>query len=143
MRERSRWGWLVVAALVAATGCRDSTSPVPAELVGHYELQSVNGDTLPTLFTESGGERYTVDVGRMSLRADHGFEQALYFTVTGGSQPTAIRQASGSFEASGDHVAFTEKLGARYTATVGPGPTLTYSFGTASGITLVWTRTPS
>lgn len=74
---------LLLAATLLLAGCSDATGPTDDQLIGMFELTTVDGDALPvTVFDEfindqSGGFQLRIEVlgGTIEFFGDHEYEQ--------------------------------------------------------------------
>jgi len=104
----SRARLLVAAALVVggAAACSDLTG-FNGTADGSYFLQTVNGNTLPYSFSESGST-ITVLSGTYALNSNRTYTALLTYRITTGSQTsTGSQSESGDWTQSGNSVTFT------------------------------------
>jgi hypothetical protein len=110
MRFESFWRALVlagVAALLGACGDRAPTEPF-ATLAGSYQLQQVDGQPLPFVFTDTELQRGEVVEGSLRLERDGAYHLSITVNwilgTTGGE--LQVFQRSGLYEPEGDRIVF-------------------------------------
>ena len=133
---------LVMFALATLAACGDnsSTGPVTVNLVGSWELQSVNGSALPYSQTTATG-KYEIFDGSADIQGAGTFTINLtQRTTTGTSQSISILTTYGTVDISGGSVIFK-----RQDIPNDPGTTATLNVDSFSlvqnGYTLVFVKT--
>ena len=93
--------FLLTTAAVATTligaACTDSTGL--GNVAGTYELQTINGESLP-VFTESGR---TIEAGELELESDGTFFDIIQYRVSGSSL-IQTEEFTGRWEREGDEI---------------------------------------
>ena len=112
---------LVSATTLGLSGCgSDRVVTPPAGLEGGYTLETVNGETLPFLKSESPSERVEVVSGSLTLRLDRTYSGEIVEQWTiGGNTELFPETSAGTFSVSGNQLTFTEGgSGAVYHGTI-------------------------
>ena len=95
----------LLAGITAA--CDDGTSP--PDISGHYELESLNGEGLPYLWTEGPFTEEWLDEAAITLRSDRGFLYIAEWRTThaNGSPDTRTTfSLEGTYVVRGDRISF-------------------------------------
>lgn len=126
------------ALTVAASGCRDTTSP-GSVLSGTYSLQSVNGSGLPAVVTQGQGFTEEVVSGRITIDRNGTFLDVLTYrdSYYDGSPPTIDEVVlRGYWSLSADQVTFTadDDPYNPYYATVSDGRLYFGNYGSSSWV---------
>jgi len=100
--------FLILAALVLAACGSDSTGPKTVNVVGVYQLQTVNGNALPYSET-SGGTTTSITADQLSLNADETFSEITDYRVTDGVTTVTTQGAGiGVYTSANGAVSFTQ-----------------------------------
>jgi hypothetical protein len=122
---------LIVAGIAAggAWACSgDSTSP--SSIAGTYNLQTIDGQSLPVIVLEVGTDTVEITAGFMRLVSDQTFSESVSFRIADGAIVTTdVETTTGSWTVSGSAITFTG------TAGTNAGDTFT---GSISGNTLTF-----
>lgn len=104
--------------MVLLSGCGgDATAPNGPE--GSYQLERVNGGSLPFLAEQFGSFRIDILSGSLTLRANHSFSAEVTSKQTdGASSQTLTEQAAGSWSISGASITFSETGSGAFSGTV-------------------------
>lgn len=123
----SSFAALVLAAAVLASACGDSTAPAPTP-VGDYRLVDVNATPVPSVIFRNAAGTVEATSGRVTLRADGSYRQALEVRATFFGPPQRVEVESGvedgTYTVTGTTITFTIGSGSRaqsYTGTVDRG----------------------
>jgi hypothetical protein len=99
----------LILALVAGTGCSDSTGPKTPAHVGVWDLLLVNNDALPgTVFQNSSG-RIIIESGTLTLRDDLSYHETRNYRsvlTTGETSPFTANE-DGIYSVVGSQITFT------------------------------------
>lgn len=117
---------LVVLAAGSAVACGgdsdSSTAPDPAEIIGRYDLVSIDGDDLPAVLLQSGDETIEATAGFIDLRSSGAIFSEFTVRVTSGGQTrTDTVAATGRWLRSGGTVVLAWDDGCSDRATVSGG----------------------
>ncbi|HEV2147322.1 MAG TPA: hypothetical protein VGR37_07950 [Longimicrobiaceae bacterium] len=133
---------LLVLALVAGA-CSDGPTDARARVAGTYELQDVNGSSLPATIAVAPEGRLEITSGTMVLRADESYTETVRLRIifNDGQTETESFIENGTYSMTGGTITFTVppslgEEGFSYTGEVS-GRTLTY---TAQGLTATYRR---
>ena len=126
---------------VALAACSDSTGPDTDELVGSYNLFTIDGASLPVIVDQIGEDKAEITMGTVTLDENGTFGDATEIRVTeGGVVTTEVQSTQGTWTVSGSTVTFVPNDGSgNYTMTWNGQLRLTQLF---QGFTLVYEREP-
>ena len=126
---------------VALAACRDSTGPDTDELVGSYNLFTIDGASLPVIVDQIGEDKAEITMGTVTLDENGTFGDATEIRVTeGGVVTTEVQSTQGTWTVSGSTVTFVPNDGSgNYTMTWNGQLRLTQLF---EGFTLVYEKEP-
>jgi hypothetical protein len=135
LRNTLRAGMLAV--VLAA--CSDSTGPDTDDLVGSYDLITIDGASLPVIVDQIGEDKLEITMGTVTLDEDGTFGDATELRITeGGVVTTEVQSTQGTWTLSGSTVTFVPNDGSgNYTMTWNGQLRLTQLF---EGFTLVYER---
>jgi hypothetical protein len=137
LRKTLRAG--VIAVALAA--CSDSTGPSPDQLVGSYNLFTIDGASLPVVVDQVGEDKAEVTMGTVTLDEDGTFGDVTELRITeAGVVTTEVQATQGTWTVSGSTVTFVPNDGSgNYSMTWNGQLRLTQLF---QGFTLVYEREP-
>ena len=137
LRDTLRAGVLVVAL----AACSDSTGPDTDNLVGSYDLITVDGASLPVIVDQIGEDKAEITMGTVTLSEDGTFGDVTELRITeGGEVTTEVVSTQGTWTVSGSTVSFVPNDGSgSYSMTWDGQLRLTQLF---QGFTLVYTKEP-
>lgn len=137
LRNTLRAG-VIAVALVA---CGDSTGPDSDDLVGSYDLITIDGASLPVIVDQVGEDKAEITLGTVTLDEDGTFGDATELRLTeGGVVTTEVQSTQGTWTVSGSTVTFVPNDGSgNYSMTWDGQLRLTQIF---QGFTLVYEREP-
>ena len=126
---------------VALAACSDSTGPDTDDLVGSYDLITIDGASLPVIVDQIGEDIAEITMGTVTLDEDGTFGDATEIRITeGGVVTTEVQSTQGTWTVSGSTVTFVPNDGSgNYTMTWNGQLRLTQLF---QGFTLVYEREP-
>jgi hypothetical protein len=101
------------ASVLAVTSCSDITG-IGGDVVGTYELQTVNGQFLPATFDDPQFGTVTVEGGVVELNNNGTFVDIFQYRLPGSSQST---ETSGTWTRVGNEIEFETDAGDFYTMT--------------------------
>ena len=129
----------VIALALAA--CSDSTGPDTDDLVGSYDLITIDGASLPVIVDQVGEDKAEVTMGTVTLDEDGTFGDVTELRITeGGVVTTEVQATQGTWTISGSTVTFVPNDGSgNYTMTWDGQLRLTQLF---QGFTLVYEKAP-
>lgn len=129
----------VIALALAA--CSDSTGPDTDDLLGSYDLITIDGASLPVIVDQVGEDKAEVTMGTVTLDEDGTFGDVTELRITeGGVVTTEVQATQGTWTISGSTVTFLPNDGSgNYTMTWDGQLRLTQLF---QGFTLVYEREP-
>jgi hypothetical protein len=113
---------LVLAFLLPLAACGDGPTAVPVDVVGTWELRTINGMPLPVILASSGEDTAEVLDGSIILQADGRFEDSvtLRFTIDG-EVTTDVDVIEGTYTQQGGALVLTSDEGGSFSATVTDG----------------------
>ncbi|HSE51855.1 MAG TPA: hypothetical protein VLB00_06680 [Gemmatimonadales bacterium] len=125
------------ALAVALAACSDSTGPGTDDLVGSYDLITIDGASLPVIVDQIGEDKAEITMGTVTLDEDGIFGDVTEIRITeGGVVTTEVQSTQGTWTVSGSTVTFLPNDGsANYTMTWDGQLRLTQLF---QGFTLVY-----
>ena len=126
---------------VALAACSDSTGPSPDQLVGLYNLFTIDGASLPVVVDQVGEDKAEVTMGTVTLDEDGTFGDVTELRITeGGVVTTEVQATQGTWTVSGSTVTFVPNDGSgNYSMTWNGQLRLTQLF---QGFTLVYEKAP-
>jgi len=129
----------VAVALAACSG--DSTGPDSDDLVGTYDLITIDGASLPVIVDQIGEDKAEITMGTVTLDEDGTFGDATELRITeGGVVSTEVQSTQGTWTVSGSTVTFVPNDGSgTYSMTWNGQLRLTQVF---QGFTLVYEKEP-
>lgn len=138
LRNTLRAG-VIAVALAACSG--DSTGPDSDDLVGSYDLITIDGASLPVIVDQIGEDKAEITMGTVTLDEDGTFGDATELRITeGGVVSTEVQSTQGTWTVSGSTVTFVPNDGTgTYSMTWNGQLRLTQIF---QGFTLVYEREP-
>lgn len=138
LRDTLRAG-VIAVALAACSG--DSTGPDSDDLVGSYDLITIDGASLPVIVDQIGEDKAEITMGTVTLDEDGTFGDATELRITeGGVVSTEVQSTQGTWTVSGSTVTFVPNDGTgTYSMTWNGQLRLTQIF---QGFTLVYEREP-
>lgn len=95
------------ASVLAVTSCSDVTG-IGGDLIGRYELQSINGQFLPATFSD-----VTYTVGELELDSDGTFIDTYQYQVSG-DPFVGTERTFGTWERDGNRIRFEGDNGSVY-----------------------------
>lgn len=104
MRSILRSLAFLLCAGLATWSCGDATSPTSKDVVGRYEIVSVNGSSLPF----DGGDGLTLVSSVMVLGSDGSYNETISYVAEGKS---IVRKYSGIFSTDGRRVVIETSTG--------------------------------
>ena len=131
---------LFILATLALAACgSDSTSPTSVNVVGTYQLKTVNGGGLPAVLQQTSAGKVEVLDDMVTLNADHTYSETghLRGTLSDGTVTTSPSTDVGTYSSTNGAVQFTSTAGAGTTNASVSGNTLTII---ESGFTLVYSK---
>lgn len=143
MRFRTFGSLAAVAALAVFAACTDNTSPNGQSAGGTYDLQSVNGSTLPYTYNTSSGT-LTIESDVYRLNGDGTYNETISETLSNGYSSTAASDAeSGTWYQNGNAVVFSPSYSTQgnltqYTGALAGSGTFSHSSITFSYNGVVW-----
>ena len=129
------------ALAVALAACSDSTGPGTDDLVGSYDLITIDGASLPVIVDQIGEDKAEITMGTVTLDEDGIFGDVTEIRITeGGVVTTEVQSTQGNWTVSGSTVTFVPNDGSgNYSMTWNGQLRLTQLF---QGFTLVYEREP-
>jgi len=129
------------AIVVALAACSDSTGPDTDDLVGSYDLITIDGASLPVIVDQIGEDKAEITMGTVTLDEDGTFGDATELRITeGGVVTTEVQSTQGTWTVSGSIVSFVPNDGSgNYSMTWNGQLRLTQVF---QGFTLVYEKEP-
>ena len=130
---------LCLALLLPVAACGDDDGSGPsADVVGTFNLQTINGATVPAVVFQAGADRLEVVSGSITFNENRTFSAALTLreAVGGVANPPETETDTGTYTVSGNTVQLTAADGTTATATIS-GNTLTSN---QQGFTLVYRK---
>jgi hypothetical protein len=129
------------AIAVALAACSDSTGPDTDDLVGSYDLITIDGASLPVIVDQIGEDKAEITMGTVTLDEDGTFGDATELRITeGGVVTTEVQSTQGTWTVSGSTVSFVPNDGSgNYSMTWNGQLRLTQVF---QGFTLVYEKEP-
>ena len=129
------------AIAVALAACSDSTGPDTDDLVGSYDLITIDGASLPVIVDQIGEDKAEITMGTVTLDEDGTFGDATELRITeGGVVTTEVQSTQGTWTVSGSIVSFVPNDGSgNYSMTWNGQLRLTQVF---QGFTLVYEKEP-
>ena len=126
---------------VALAACSDSTGPDTDDLVGSYDLITIDGASLPVIVDQIGEDKAEITMGTVTLDEDGTFGDVTELRITeGGVVTTEVQSTQGTWTVSGSTVTFVPNDGSgNYTMTWNGQLRLTQLF---QGFTLVYDKEP-
>lgn len=133
LRKTLRAGVLVVAL----AACSDATGPDSDNLVGSYDLITVDGASLPVIVDQIGEDKAEITMGTVTLDEDGTFGDVTELRITeAGVVTTEVVSTQGTWTVSGSTVTFVPNDGSgNYSMTWDGQLRLTQLF---QGFTLVY-----
>lgn len=129
---------LSLCAIVVAIACGDATGPTPQSVSGTWNLQSVNGGSLPYTVLMTGSVTDQVTAGLLIVEPDRTFSYATTFRSTANGQSTTLTATdSGTYSLSGDSVSFLFRGDGTTGSGLLNGDTVSLN---AEGFSLVYTK---
>lgn len=132
---------LVLALAVFLQGCGDGgTGPSgPANITGHYALQSVGGASLPANLLTEGDFRSDITGGSVQLNTDKSYRYVLLLRITQGAAVSTNQiESVGTYQQNGSQVILTAPgTVGQYSASI-TGNTLTMT--AQAGLTFVFRK---
>ena len=127
------------AIAVALAACSDSTGPDTDDLVGSYDLITIDGASLPVIVDQIGEDKAEITMGTVTLDEDGTFGDATELRITeGGVVTTEVQSTQGTWTVSGSTVSFVPNDGSgNYSMTWNGQLRLTQVF---QGFTLVYEK---
>lgn len=126
---------------LALAGCIESVAPSDADVVGTWNLQSINGDDLPVIIEENADERVEMTADDLIIEADGRLSGSTTYRIvpTGGAPFNETFHQTGTWRRDGDALQLTiNEDGLTTTATAAIGDDrLTFA---GDGIVLVYVR---
>lgn len=112
----------VLCALLVTSACSESTS-ISTTTGGSFTLSTVNGNDLPAVETQSGGNRTEVLSGSVSLKTDGSWTLALTkrLTTAAGTTTNSTQTDSGTWTQNNGAVLLTSNTGAAISGTLFAG----------------------
>jgi hypothetical protein len=111
---------ILVAALavLTITACNDDPLS-PDDVMGTYELTTVNGASLPFVIFDDGTDRFEILSGRITLRENQTFTDSSTLRLTSGTTvETEPDVAVGTYDIEGDAIVFTPDDSPQYILTI-------------------------
>ena len=143
MRFRTLGSLATVAALTAFSACTDNTSPSNQSAGGTYDLQTVNGTSLPYSYNTSSGT-LTIESDTYTLNGDGTYNETISETISNGvgNSPTSDAEA-GTWYQNGNAVVFSPSVSTQnnftqYTGALSGSGTFSHSSITFSYNGVVW-----
>ena len=104
---------LIVAGIaVGGTWACSGDSTSPSSIAGTYNLQTIDGQSLPVVVFEEGTDKVEVMAGSMILNSDQTYSESVSFRITDGAIVTTdIEASAGSWTLSGSAITFTATAG--------------------------------
>ena len=129
------------AIAFALAACSDSTGPDSDDLVGSYNLITIDGASLPVIVDQIGEDKAEITLGTVTIDDDGTFGDATELRITeGGVVTTEVQSTQGTWTISGSTVTFVPNDGSgNYTMTWDGEDRLTQLF---QGFTLVYQKAP-
>jgi hypothetical protein len=129
------------AIVVALAACSDSTGPDTDDLVGSYDLITIDGASLPVIVDQIGEDKAEITMGTVTLDEDGTFGDATELRITkGGVVTTEVQSTQGTWTVSGSTVSFVPNDGSgKYSMSWNGQLRLTQVF---QGFTLVYEKEP-
>jgi hypothetical protein len=117
--------------MLAVAGCVDATAPIDEELLGTYQLQTINQVDLPFRLDAGEGEWVEVMNGSITLNRDQTFHDELRWQVISRDGETTSGEGviDGYFAPGAGVLTFFPAAGGAYQATLGADGGLETSFG--------------
>jgi hypothetical protein len=114
--------FLVLAFLLPLAACGDGPTAVPIDVVGTWELRTINDMPLPVIVATSGEDTAEVLQGSIILQADGRFEDrvTMRFTIDG-EVTTDLDVIEGTYTQQGGALVLTAGGGGTFAATVTDG----------------------
>ena len=143
MRFRTFSFVAAVAMLAASVACTDNTSPSNRSAGGTYDLQTVNGTSLPYSYNTSSGT-LTIQSDIYTLNNDGTYNEAISETISNGFSNTPTSDAeAGTWYQNGNAVVFSPNYSTQgnytqYTGALSGGGTFSHSSITFSYNGVVW-----
>jgi hypothetical protein len=127
--------------MVALAACSDSTGPNSDNLVGSYDLITVDGASLPVIVDQIGEDKAEITMGTVTLDEDGTFGDVTELRITeAGVVTTEVVSTQGTWTVSGSTVTFVPNDGSgNYSMTWDGQLRLTQLF---QGFTLVYDKEP-
>lgn len=127
--------------MVALAACSDSTGPDSDNLVGSYDLITVDGASLPVIVDQIGEDKAEITMGTVTLDEDGTFGDVTELRITeAGVVTTEVVSTQGTWTVSGSTVTFVPNDGSgNYSMTWDGQLRLTQLF---QGFTLVYDKEP-
>lgn len=132
---------LLLAALVLAGACKETTKPPPPDpMIGDYPMRSIDGNPPPQIVAEDTTGRLSILAGMVRLKANKSFVDStdIQFVSSTGQVATSVEVARGTWLTSHDTL-FLSPVGSPsyYMVVTVSGIELTQDF---DGIRLVYRR---
>jgi hypothetical protein len=127
-------------SLGLACGSDSTAPPTPtqATIAGTWTLQTLNGQAVPVVLSDSGGAKLEVVRDVFTLVGDHTFTQVTAFRITAGGQATTDSVSDlGTYVVNGTAVSLTYDSDGSTSSGSWQGNTITLS---AEGFSAVYTR---
>jgi len=143
MRFRTFSFVAAVAMLAASVACTDNTSPSNRSAGGTYDLQTVNGTSMPYSYNTSSGT-LTIESDIYTLNNDGTYNETISETISNGFSNTPTSDAeAGTWYQSGNAVVFSPNYSTQgnytqYTGALSGGGTFSHSSITFSYNGVVW-----
>lgn len=143
MRFHTFGSMMTVALLATLAACTDNTSPFDHSAGGTYDLQTVNGNSMPYSYNTSSGT-LTINSDVYTLSNNGTYNETISETISNGfsSSPTSDAEA-GTWYQDGDAVVFspnysTQNNYTQYTGALSGSSTFSHSSITFSYNGVVW-----
>ena len=143
MRFHTFGSLAAVALLAAFAACTDNTSPTNRSAGGTYDLQTVNGTSLPYSYNTSSGT-LTIVSDIYTLNNDGTYNETISETISNGFSNSAASDAeSGTWYQNGNAIVFsptysTQNNYTQYTGALSGSSTFSHSSITFSYNGVVW-----
>jgi hypothetical protein len=104
---------LIVAGIaVGGTWACGSDSTSPSSIAGTYNLQTIDGQSLPVVVFEVGTDKVEITAGFMLLNSDQTFSESVSSRITDVAIVTTdVEATTGSWTLSGSDITFTATAG--------------------------------
>ncbi|MEX1187286.1 MAG: hypothetical protein WEA80_11910 [Gemmatimonadaceae bacterium] len=134
MRKFMKVAAIAVLGLVAACGGDGDGINEPASIAGTYNLQTLDGQSLPVVVFDEPGFRLEIVSGNFVLAASRTFTTSVVFRITEDNAVTTESESfNGTYTVTGSTVNFTYSDGDTDSATLA-GNTLTFTDGGSTAV---------